>query len=357
MLSVLKHFKSMPLHDGIERMKRLLNQMRPVDIAKISILLLALRQKKFKLSLILGIWMYGVAPIQSKFKLSHNNLLELGAESKIASKYFNPSSIVTFKQPNKNLLTALTVNTVASAGVYAKQSKHIVFVTSTGQASTFIPAMSSILATNDSEIALVVHSYEIDTSEDQHETMFNKWILDDLRATPSDPVIVIAHGKASSSVFCAMIRSSVDLAQHVHLILVNPYTFTGNSLLDFVPFKATLLFYYAQQISNGFKIARVLHEKQVPLVDTDIIEYAILSNRGESAYSTIDLKTPLPANVSVVCGDQDWNCGKMKYEQLNAKLGGKHSVYFLRGLGGHPHLEDPDQFAESILTVLKTSSN
>ena len=143
------------------------------------------------------------------------------------------------------------------------------------------------------------------------------------------------------------LRHSPDLCGLVSLVLVNPLSSASAHFPAELPFKAALLDVYRQACVSFARLARVLHEGSPPLIDSSVVEFALLAGRRSSAEA--DFASELQCEVALVCGDHDLSAGRGQYEAIAAKLGCSRPVTFLRGLGACPHLEDPEKFADAVI--------
>ena len=303
-------------------------------------------------------------------------LVRYGAEARILEKYFSSNlGIVTFRSERGDghlkILTALSLSSLtrtsaqsppphsqsqslvrASAG-----TKHVVFVSSSGRAALWAPAMARTLTTkkNMLDSTLVTHAVELAPEcEDSLETShaeFVRWIKRDLRGGDPERVTVVCWGDKTASLLGRLSRENLEFSSCVSLLLVNPLA-RPDQLFPALPFRSSLLSFYRFIFTKLVQISRVLHDQRPPLVDPAIVDFAFIS--GGAKYLTNRKEdSPLLCEVGVVCGDQDWWGGRCAYEKLSSSLGGEHSapVVFLRGLGAAPHLEDPEKFAEAVLTA------
>jgi pimeloyl-ACP methyl ester carboxylesterase len=305
-----------------------------------SILALVAAKKRAAAALVLAAYLY-----KRHGGSSGDELLKFGAEARLYAKYFSSDlSIVTLR--NKNATTALSLTAIAKRSA---STRHVVFVSSSGQPALFAPVMANLLVREQG--SLVVHACDLQSGAEASES-FSKWIRRDLRAEDGERVVIVAHGAPSCGSLAKLVRGAPELAGKVVCVFLNPLAGTGSGLAPLLPLKQLFLSQYASLLAGAIRGVRVMHERVAPLVDASVLEYGLISARAH-AVETIEVGTLFPTEVALICGDQDWSCGNLKYVEMSEALGGSRPVHLLRGLSGFPHLEDPEQVGSALLAVLE----
>lgn len=293
-----------------------------------------------------------------------SQLIKYGAEARIHAKYFASNlGIVTFRSERANELKILTALTLASLTLTGNSSatsqyqeyhnkpvstRHIVFLSCTGLSALWCPTMARLLTMRKLDLnePTVVHAVELSQSEGCQAEL-SKWLRRDLQTEGNEKVTLVAHGREAAQNIIAQLRQSPDLCSLISLVLVNPLASASAHYPAELPYKAELLGIYNSLCVWFARMARVLHEGCPPLIDPAVVEFALLSGQHCTS-DDLEISSPLPCEVSMVCGDQDWAGGRGKYEAFAEKLGVARQVVFLRGLGACPHLEDPEKLAEAV---------